>query len=148
LTRRTSIDVYHQIEAEGLLSKRRWEVYKHLFRHGPLTQREVTDQISHKFAAERSYTPRFAELEKMGVITSVGERACSITGRQVLIWDVTDCLPTKYEAPKTMPRKEVKARMDAYREALVELWKDKRTPPFVKDVIRKHTEPFRKETTT
>lgn len=100
MIRQTSINVYRQIEAEGLLSKRRWEVYNHLYKHGPLTQREAVNQISNKYAAERSYTPRFAELEKMLVIRSVGERVCSITGRQVLIWDVTDKLPKKIETKK------------------------------------------------
>lgn len=95
MTRSTSIEVYHQIEAEGLLSKRRFEVYSCLYEHGPLTQREVTDRISNKYAAERSYTPRFAELESMAVIKPIGERLCSITGRQVLVWDVTNKLPKK-----------------------------------------------------
>ncbi len=140
--------MYRQIEAEGLLSKRRWEVYRHLFKLGPLTQREVTDQVSSKFAAERSYTPRFAELEKMGVIESVGERTCSITGRHVLIWDVTDKLPAKYEAPKTMPRKEVKERMTVYRTALVTIWRDKRTPEWARDIIREQTKQFHKESTS
>lgn len=150
MTRRTSIDVYHQIEAEGLLSKRRWEVYDYLFKHGPLTQREVSDSIATEYAHHQSYTPRFAELEARGVIESVGERPCSVTGRNVLVWDVTDRLPVEPDAtgkPKPMPRKEVQQRMKAYREVLVLIWKDKRTPPWMRDVIRNNTKQFRKDKT-
>lgn len=97
MIRQTSIEVYKQIEAEGLLSKRRFEIYRCVFNNGPLTQMEAarfTGLLDH------SVTPRFAELERQGVITTVGERKCSITGRRVLIWDVTDRLPSKFEKPK------------------------------------------------
>lgn len=96
--RQTSIDVYHQIRDEGLLSKRRLQVYETIYLHGPITQMEtakIADILDH------SVTPRFAELEKMGVIATVGERDCTRTGRKVLMWDVTGRLPTKFEKPHT-----------------------------------------------
>jgi hypothetical protein len=44
--------------------------------------------------------PRFAELERVGVIAVVGEKDCSVTGRNVLLWDVTEKLPIKLEKEK------------------------------------------------
>jgi hypothetical protein len=100
MIRQTSIDVYRQIEAEGLLSRLRWEVYKVLFEKGPLSQ---TDSYLHLTKSTKkgpqSYAPRFAELKNLGVIEEVGEKICSTTGRNVLIWDVTDRLPIKFEKP-------------------------------------------------
>ena len=40
-------------------------------------------------------TPRFAELEKLGVIMPVGERKCAISGNRCIEWDVTAGLPVK-----------------------------------------------------
>ena len=45
--RQTSIDCYNKIKAEGLLSKRRLEVYEILFHHGQLTANEIV-RISKK----------------------------------------------------------------------------------------------------
>ena len=44
---------------------------------------------------DHSVTPRFAELRDMKAIEEVGERKCSITGYNTLIWDVTNNLPIK-----------------------------------------------------
>lgn len=97
-TRQTSIDVYREIEAEGLLSKRRWEAYSTLFNHGPITAMETARKIPGTL--DHSISPRFAELKRMGLIREVGERACRITGRNCIIWDVTNNLPIKFEKPK------------------------------------------------
>jgi DNA-binding MarR family transcriptional regulator len=95
--RSTSINVYKQIEAEGLLSKRRFEVYRAIYNKGPMTQNETLHYLN---APQSSITPRFAELERMGVIKAIGERSCSITGRVVLVWQTTNNLPVKYEKAK------------------------------------------------
>lgn len=93
MTRQTSIDVYHQIESEGLLSQRRWQVYETLYHHGPLTAMETGRLI--KSALDHSISPRFAELKRLGVIEEVGRRHCTITGRISLIWATTENLPRK-----------------------------------------------------
>ena len=98
MIRDTSIEVYHQIEAEGLLSALRFDVYKCLFHNGPLTQMETCRKMA-SIRQDRSIMPRFAELEKMGVIKIVGEKECSVTGRKVYTWDVTKNLPLKLEKP-------------------------------------------------
>jgi hypothetical protein len=89
--RETSIEVYHQVRSEGLLSQRRFQVYRTLFKKGPLTQMETSHQIAG--CLDHSITPRFAELKDLGCIVEVAKRKCKITGRRVFAWDVTAQLP-------------------------------------------------------
>lgn len=99
MIRQTSIEIYRQIESEGLLNKLRWETYKALFHYGPATQHELC-RIMKSEAQDRSIMPRFAELEKMGVIYITQERPCKITGRIVYEYDVTNNLPIKIKKQK------------------------------------------------
>lgn len=98
MTRKTSIDAFVQIQREGLLSKRRFEVYFVLYHYGPLTQNETSKLVMD--ASQRSITPRFAELERSGVIEVVGKKLCNITGRRVTLWDVTASIPRKIKKQK------------------------------------------------
>lgn len=93
MTRQTSIDIYREIEASGLLTKLRWQVYACLFKFGPLSQNETSYKLRGKLSW--GINPRFSELEKMGVIISVGERSDRHTGNNVLVWDTTNNLPKK-----------------------------------------------------
>ena len=86
--RQTSIDVYTEIKASGLLSKRRWQVYDCLFHEGPLTGNELVERLKLPGAWKR-----LSELEAETVVRDVGERQCSVTGREVTLWDVTSNLP-------------------------------------------------------
>lgn len=92
--RQTSIEAYREIEAKGLLSRMRWKVYAHLYAHGPMTSGELTVQLRGKNEPHPSYHRRLHELEQLGVAKRDGARACSITGYEAEIWDVTPCLPT------------------------------------------------------
>lgn len=92
--RETSKRAYYTIENEGLLTKVRLHVYQTLFHYGPLTQMETCRTIDDKNRQDRTFMPRFAELRNMGVIVEIGEKICSITGRNVILWDVTKKLPT------------------------------------------------------
>lgn len=99
MTRRTSAEAYYEIKANGLLSKRRFEVYEELYLGGPGTQTEVVHRIWAKRAhglrrpGQPSFTPRFRELLKRGVIVEVCERPCKITGRNCIEWETTTNLP-------------------------------------------------------
>lgn len=107
MTRQTSIEVYHQIEAEGLLSRLRLDVYRALFHEGPMTQMEtcrLLQKTTLPYTLDHSILPRFAELKRAGVITETEERTCSVTGRNVLTWDVTNNLPKKLEKKTVAPR--------------------------------------------
>ena len=138
MTRKTSIDVYHQIESEGLLSKRRLEVYRVLAFYGPLTQMEVCRKINNPHVQDRSYMPRFAELKKMEAIEEIGERKCKVTSRNVLLWDTTKKLPKKLDKEVKMTRRELEEKYDKLRQTMIGIWKDKRTPDFIRDLIREN----------
>jgi hypothetical protein len=99
--RRTSIEAYHQIQDQGLLGRLQFLVYQLIFEHGPVTQAEVWKRtVGYQI---RSITPRFSELEEMGVIEAVGERPCEYTGNVATIWDVTPNLPVKPAKKITKP---------------------------------------------
>ena len=93
--RQTSAVAYQQIKDEGLLSKLQEQVYRTLYRNGPLTATEVFLSMGIAKHGQGAVTPRFAELKRAGVIQEVGVRTCSVTGRNVIEWDVTDQLPRK-----------------------------------------------------
>jgi hypothetical protein len=99
MIRQTSIDVFHQIKAEGLLSKRKLEAYEIIVFHGPITQMETARRANARGALDHSITPRFAELEREGVIKEIGKRKCSISGRETHIWETTGKKPLKLEKP-------------------------------------------------
>jgi hypothetical protein len=106
MTRDTSIMAYNQIRESGLLTKLRWQVYECLFQHGPLGQNELLIELGTPHFKKDSIKPRFAELEKFGVIREVGKRPCRITGREVIIWDVTSNLPQKNLKPTKKQKKK------------------------------------------
>ncbi len=92
MIQQTSIEAYHQIKEKGLLSKLRFEVYETLFFHGSMTQGECWK--NHFPNRQRhDVCPRFAELERRGVIRCVGERPCAVTGRNAMVWELTNRLP-------------------------------------------------------
>lgn len=98
MTRETSIAAYTEMRESGVLGGIRLNVVKILSQYGPLTQAEVSERTGNKI--QRSVTPRFAELKKMGVIEEVGEKICPISGAETYIWDLTGRqpkVPTKRE---------------------------------------------------
>ena len=89
--RETSLKVYRQIQAEGLLNRRRWQVYSLLFERGPMTQMEAAAELGE---LDHSITPRFSELKRMNAIIETGEGKCKRTGRMAYLWGLTGKLPT------------------------------------------------------
>lgn len=94
MIRQTSIETYRKIEAEGLLSKKRFEIYKAIFTFGPVTRSEIAELISHKGYAG-NVSARLTELRDMSVVEEVGERVCTITNQKVILWDVNKNIPLK-----------------------------------------------------
>lgn len=125
--RQTSIDCYHQIKAEGLLSKRRMEVYEILFQDGPLTANEIVriSKIKYPNTNASSFNARLSELKRFGVIQEIGEKEDSISGKNCYIWDLTDRLPEDTE-PLVNTKKDKKENV---LNALRELYKKKRRAP-------------------
>ena len=66
--RRTSIEVYQKIQAMGLLSQLRFEVYEVLVNHGPLTAGEVWDRFFKNKRQRSSISARMSELEERAVV--------------------------------------------------------------------------------
>jgi hypothetical protein len=100
--RNTSIQAYREIVESGSLSTRRLEVYDALFSHGPLKTREIwANFFKEKEISQNSINPRLSELKEMGIVEEVGEKACSITGKNCILWDVTANLPKKLPKQKT-----------------------------------------------
>ena len=118
-TRQTSIDCFSQIKEEGLLSKRRLQVYESIYNSAPCTASEVFKEKNLK----TNQSGRFTELRDLGVIYEKGERICSITGRNVIEWDLTDRLPIIIKKHN----KTKKQRLDDALNSLRELYKNKNT---------------------
>jgi hypothetical protein len=109
--RQTSIAAYNQIKADGTLSRMRWKVYDYLFHHGPLTRTEVDMGLKGPGEVNPSYHKRLSELERQGVVTTVGRKTCNITGKECELWDVTAlATPIPFDATSKSPsRKERQA---------------------------------------
>jgi hypothetical protein len=107
MTRRTSIEAYHRIRDEGLLSKARFVVYERLYLHGPKTAGELFAGIPNAIV-KGSVCARLTELRDMGVVMEVGEAQCALTGQTAIVWDVTEFLPRKLDkAPKEATKPEL-----------------------------------------
>jgi hypothetical protein len=110
--RQTSIATYYAIREDGLLSRMRWLVYDCLYQHGPLTAQETFKQLG----LESNQSGRFTEMRELGVILEVGERQCAVTGRNVILWDVTAALPSSAE--RTEPPRPSRAHFRAAADEL------------------------------
>lgn len=97
MIRSTSREAYNTIKANGLLGKRQWEVYNLLFLHGPCTAMELR-KFFPEGIVDSQIRARLNELRKFGVACEVRTRKCTVTGMNVIEWDVTDRLPI--EPPK------------------------------------------------
>jgi len=114
-TRQTSIDCYNQIKAEGLLSKRRLEVYEAIYNSAPCTSSEAMVGILNSTNVLTQSRARFTELRELGVIYEKGEKKCTITGRNVIEWDLTDNLPIQSIAPTNTKKQRVSDTLEALR---------------------------------
>ena len=119
-TRQTSIDCYNKIKQDGLLSRRRFEVYEALLSSAPCTSSEAIRNAKTTFGVF-GVSSRFTELRDLGVIFEKGEKKCTITGRNVIEWDLTDRLPIEIKNTN----KTKKHRVDDALNSLRELYKNK-----------------------
>lgn len=116
--RQTSIEAYRQIEAEGLLSKRLFEVYRTLFDHGPLTYSQVILELgkTKHFVSTSSYQSCLCNLRDSGVVMELGTVECPVTKRTVILWDVTDALPSSRQV--RTKREEILRKIESYRKKI------------------------------
>ena len=102
--RRTSIEVYHRITSEGLLSTKRKQVYDILYEHGNLTGSQVAKIFKSKHPSSEhseSIRNRITELVQQKVVMEHGTIECPITGNTVLLFGTTDSLPEKIPTKET-----------------------------------------------
>lgn len=88
MTRETSIEAYNHIKNNGLLSKRKMQVYDYLYKNGPATGMDVTDALSNG-KDHGSYSTRLSELREAGVVKECGKVKSNHSTHEVILWDVT-----------------------------------------------------------
>jgi hypothetical protein len=110
-TRKTSIECFSKIKQEGLLSKRRLQVYESIFNYAPCTASEVFNDKNLK----TNQSGRFTELRDLGVIYEKGERLCRITGRNLIEWDLTDRLPINFKNKNKTKKQRINDAINSFR---------------------------------
>ena len=120
-TRQTSIECYNKIKEQGLLSNMRFKVYEAILKKAPCTSGEAFATMTTKENQISQSRARFTELRELGVIYEKGEKKCSITGRNVIEWDLTESLPVNVKNPN----KTKKQRVDDALNSLRKLYKNK-----------------------
>ena len=100
--RETSQEAFDALKQAGVLSAQRWDVYSWLYTHGPATSGEFMAwkgaQTGRSMVMDQSRAI-FTHLRERCLIKEVGTRACRITGKRCIEWDVTSA-----KAP-TVPRR-------------------------------------------
>lgn len=121
--RRTSLATYNAIKESGALSAKRMAVYDYLYNHGPLTGGQLQKALGG--GVSESIRNRVTELVKMGAVYEVKETKCPVTGRNVLLFDVTENMPKDYEKPKSKNEiiKELSLKIKDANEALSGVFK-------------------------
>jgi len=144
MIRQTSIEAYNFIKENGSLGVKRWEVYDVLFKHGPLSASEIYNilkkQNEHKFVSKISLPnwntrARLTELREMGVAIERGIKVCSVSGRNVILWDVTKNLPKKLDKDKS--KKPTRKHLEKCRDALKKVYMHRDLPENIKEFIEK-----------
>ena len=101
--RETSIETFHDITENGLLSKRRMEVYTVVFYNQPIIGSEVSRIVKSRFgewSQSETIRNRLTELRDMGVVKELGTAIDSRNGRKVIQWGTTGNLPEKVTVKK------------------------------------------------
>lgn len=113
---------YAAIKGSGLLGQLQLDVAKVIIENGPITQGETW---SEHFTSRQRHDigPRFAELEKRGVIEQVGTRACRYTGVDGKTYMATGNLPTPREKFKTKKQRLIDAETFIESKGLAEEYK-------------------------
>ncbi len=101
---------FNTIKDNGLLSKRRFQFYEIIYEFGPITIAEALKVASRRILSNNigSHSGRFSELEKMGVIESVGVIKCKESRHENNQWVVTSKLP------KQLPKASKKIKLEMW----------------------------------
>ena len=97
-----SVEVYREIEAEGLVSRLQLQVLKVIWESTtPLTVNEIGLRVG--TTQRTTFAPRVRELELMDVIEKCGKRRCGITKRKGYVFRMTGRRPRKRIRPAACP---------------------------------------------
>lgn len=121
MVRRTSLDAYNEIKRNGLLSKRRLEVYEIIFENQPITGSQVSTIFKRQSGLNtnsENVRNRITELKEAGVVEECGYTVDPVTNMTVLNFKTTN------ELPKKLVRKATKReKKDVVLEELRKLYK-------------------------
>lgn len=112
--KKTSVEAFYKIKESGLLSKRRWETYECVYKLQPCTIKNVVQSLDP--TKWSTYSARFSELEKMGLIEVSGQIHDFETKQSVNTYVVTGNLPTKLPMPKKLNIKKASKLILEYME--------------------------------
>lgn len=104
MTRETSIAAFREIEAKGLLSKSRFEIYSALYKDGPCTGGELFQKLN-GWQVKGSVCARLHELKQSGCVSELGVKKCNFSGLLAIEWDVNKNLPRKVMKKRVVHRK-------------------------------------------
>ena len=113
-TRQTSIECYNEIKNSNLLAQRRFETFEAIFKSAPCTRQEALEHTNPINALSLS-AARFTELRRIGVIYEKDVRACKVTGRNVIEWDLTDRLPVTVKTTNKTKKQRVNDALHSLR---------------------------------
>lgn len=120
MIQQTSIETYRKIVASGLLSDKRLKVYQIFYEHPQgLTGAQVSEIFKSKYPSSRhseTIRNRITELRDMGVLYEMGKTQCKLTHQSVMLFGVTNNIPTKLEKKQTLNEK-----VDAILKMMVEM---------------------------
>lgn len=108
----TSIKAYYEIKRSGLLAQMIFEIYEAIVLYAePCTCREIVALMGTNYV--KNISPRFAELERLGLVRCIGKRTCKVTSKLSKEWEVIDTLPKEpvAESPKTKVERQI-AKVD------------------------------------
>jgi len=137
MPRDTSAEAYAAIRESGYLGQTLWAVYDCLYRFGGrygdgqgLSQTECYHTAIDKGLVEAdkkdSLGPRFAPLERMGIIQRVAKRQCHYTERTVWCYDATSFVPTSEQVAEALRRPRTFWAVLGKGERAGVLWLDKK----------------------
>ena len=102
----TSRQAYEYCMAHGLITQREALVLDALVNCGPMNQtmtyRQIVRATGDSDMVDRSVGPRFAVLERKGLIREVGKRKCPYTDRLTVFYEATANKPVVEQAEQTV----------------------------------------------
>lgn len=98
MTTQTSLDAYAHLIAAGILAERQVEAWIGLEQWGPMTGRELDEQLG-----KRGLYKRLSELKALGLVRERTVRLCRISHRAAIVWEHVKAEPGVKPAKTTRP---------------------------------------------